>query len=394
MASNRFTIIIAATVISLLGILITVSYSSTVAGSNRLITDHMSNAPNQSLALPPLSNTMGTWVDLDSDKESQEFLTCDLAKSAEPENCCQPHHIELVKQQKFRIRTGNGDETMAPRSSADLVRLAANKRVTLLGDSMTNQVFEAMYEDMDYLHITIEEKDLHHKFHVDDNENGFEIWWRRFYVPEFNATIQSTKTYKYHYRKEEFAMTPSTANYALTPADNITDPFGMGDLMVTRREHMQWMIDQSDIVMFQMGYHYQPEYSLNGVRRTDDVAKVFEPTMHMLFAWFHDIRKQTGKRFLIRDILPTNTRDLVQEALCSQKTYRYDQENAVLQKLAKKYDLPFVQTEKFYLDKGHAKVGVRQESKKIDCLHYCMNRFIYAPVINALYEAIYTELYA
>ncbi|KAJ3237028.1 hypothetical protein HDU78_004292 [Chytriomyces hyalinus] len=234
----------------------------------------------------------------------------------------------------YRKHPFDGDETVAPCSSADLVRLAANKRVTLLGDSMTNQVFEALYGDTEYLGITVVEKDLRHKFQVDDNETG---------------SKSGGDAYKYHYREEKFAMTPSTANYSLIPADNITDPFGMDDLMVTRRKHMQWMIDQSDI---------------------------------------------TGKLFLLRDILPTNTRDLVHDKLCGQKTYRYDQENALLQKLAKKYELPFVRTEQFYFDKGHAKVGVRYETKKTDCLHYCMNRFIYASVINALYEAIYTELHA
>ncbi|KAI8840857.1 hypothetical protein BJ741DRAFT_646967 [Chytriomyces cf. hyalinus JEL632] len=352
MATNRFAIVIAATIISLLGIFLALSFSSNTAESNRLITEHFLNSPT----LPPLSTADGTW-------------------------------------QKFRIRTGNGDETLAPRTSADLVKLAANKRVMLMGDSMTNQVFEALYSDMDYLGIKVVEKDLHHKCHVDENQNGFEVWWRRFYVPMFNTTIQTTKTYKYHYHKEEFALTPSTANLSLTRTENITDPFKMDDLMVTRREHVQWMIDQSDIILFQMGYHYQPELSLNGKRRNDNAAKLFEPTMHMLFAWFHDIRNQTGKRFIVRDILPTNNRDLVHEKLCNQQTFRYDQENALLQKLAQQYDLPFVQTEQFYLDKGHAKVGVRKESKKIDCLHYCMNQFIYAPVINALYEAMYTDLF-
>ncbi|KAJ3259904.1 hypothetical protein HDU77_001624, partial [Chytriomyces hyalinus] len=103
----------------------------------------------------------------------------------EKENCCQQHHIDLAHQQKFRIRTGNGDETVAPRSSADFVKLAANKRVFLMGDSMTNQVFEVLYADMDHLGIKVVEMDLRHKFHVDDNENGFEVWWRRFYVPFF-----------------------------------------------------------------------------------------------------------------------------------------------------------------------------------------------------------------
>ncbi|KAJ3259898.1 hypothetical protein HDU77_001618 [Chytriomyces hyalinus] len=390
MATNRFAIVIAATIISLLGILLSLSYSSNTTESNRLITEHFLNSPT----LPPLPTTNGTWVNLKSRKEFTDFLTCNLTKSAEKENCCQQHHIDLAHQQKFLIRTGNGDESVAPRSSADFVKLAANKRVFLMGDSMTNQVFEALFSDMDHLGIEVVEMDLRHKFHVDENENGFEVWWRRFYVPMFNATIQTTKTYKYHYHKEEFAMTPSTANLSLTDAENITDPFKMSDLMVTRREHVQWMIDQSDIILFQMGYHYQPEVSMNGIRRTDNVAKLFEPTMHMLFAWFYDIRNQTGKRFIVRDLLPTNNRDLVHEKLCNQKAYRYDQENALLQKLAQQYDFPFVQTEQFYLDKGYAKVGVRKDTKKIDCLHYCMNRFIYAPVINALYEAIYKDLFA
>ncbi|KAI8823943.1 hypothetical protein BJ741DRAFT_671919 [Chytriomyces cf. hyalinus JEL632] len=113
-------------------------------------------------------------------------------------------------------------------------------------------------------------------------------------------------TYKYHYRKEEFG-----ANYALTREDKVADPFPMDDSMVTRREQMQWMLDQSDIVVFQMGYHYQPEYSLDGIRRNDDAAKLFKPTIHLLFAWFHDVRKDTGKRFIMRDILPVNKRDLL-----------------------------------------------------------------------------------
>ncbi|KAI8823210.1 hypothetical protein BJ741DRAFT_672183 [Chytriomyces cf. hyalinus JEL632] len=117
--------------------------------------------------------------------------------------------------------------------------------------------------------------------------------------------------YKYHYRKEEFGLTASTANYALTREDKVADPFPMDVGMVTRREQIQWMLDQSDIVVFQMGYHYQPEYSLDGIRCNDDAAKLFKPTIHLLFAWFHDVRKDTGKRFMMRDILPVNKRDLL-----------------------------------------------------------------------------------
>ncbi|KAI8823922.1 hypothetical protein BJ741DRAFT_671900 [Chytriomyces cf. hyalinus JEL632] len=94
------------------------------------------------------------------------------------------------------------------------------------------------------------------------------------------GTRDCTMTYKYHYRKEEFG-----ANYALTREDKVADPFPM------------------DVGM--------PEYSLDGIRRNDDAAKLFKPTMHLLFAWFHDVRKDTGKRFIMRDIVPVNKRDLL-----------------------------------------------------------------------------------
>ncbi|KAJ3223300.1 hypothetical protein HDU81_009283, partial [Chytriomyces hyalinus] len=148
--SKRFETVIAATIISLLTIILTVYYIRNTTESTRLITDHLFNTPNPSLPLPPLSTAMGIWIDLESYEESQQF----------------------VKQQKFRIRTGTGNETVSPRNSADFVKLTTNKRITLLGDSMTNQIYEALYGDMDHFGIKPVEKEIRHKFHVNDNENG------------------------------------------------------------------------------------------------------------------------------------------------------------------------------------------------------------------------------
>ncbi|KAJ3390272.1 hypothetical protein HDU80_011311 [Chytriomyces hyalinus] len=405
MKIHAISVVNAAAIISVITILLTGLYASDMTSFERVRIDvdaeigskvtaiRNSNISDASL-LPPLSNTMGAWFDLATYTDAKAVLECNISKSAEPENCCSKHHILLATQQQFRIRTGDGSTTVNPRNSVDLLRLAANKRITFLGDSMTNQVFETLYKNMDHLGIRIVEDDLRHRFPDDDGGEGLEIWWRRFHVPMFNSTVQCTMMYKYHYREEEFRMTASTANYTLTGEDKVVDPFPMNDGMVTRREQMQWILDQSDIVVFQIGYHYQPEYSLDGIRRNDDTAKVFKPTIHLLFAWFHDIRKDTGKRFIIRDILPVNKRDLLHGQICSQASLNYSVENAVLEKQSMKYGFPFVRTEHFYADKGHAKVGLRQESKKIDCLHYCMNQFIYAPVINALYEAMYFDLFS
>ncbi|KAJ3224356.1 hypothetical protein HDU81_008613 [Chytriomyces hyalinus] len=403
MKSNGISVVNAAAIISLVSIILTGLYASNMTSFERVVIHlsteigsnitamRYSNISNTTIP-PPLSNAMGAWFDLATYSDAKAFLECNISKSAEHENCCSKHHIELATQQQFRIRTADGNTTVNPRNSADLLRLVSNRRITFLGDSMTNQVFETLYKDMDHLGIYIVEDDLRHRFPDDDRGEGFEIWWRRFHVPEFNATVQCTMMYKYHYRKEEFGMTVSTANYALKREDKVGDPFAMDDSMVIRREQMQWILNQSDIIVFQMGYHYQPEYSLDGKRRNDEIAKLFKPTIHLLFAWFHDIRKDTGKRFIMRDILPVNKRDLQHGQICSQASLRYNVENAVLENMSMKYGFPFVRTEHFYVDKGHAKVGLRQETKKIDCLHYCMNRFIYAPVINALYEVLFFDL--
>ncbi|KAI8823927.1 hypothetical protein BJ741DRAFT_633603 [Chytriomyces cf. hyalinus JEL632] len=74
-----------------------------------------SNNSNASL-LPRLSNTMGAWFDLANYAGAKAFLECNIFKSAEPENCCSKHHIELATQQ-FRIRTGDGNATVNPRNS-------------------------------------------------------------------------------------------------------------------------------------------------------------------------------------------------------------------------------------------------------------------------------------
>ncbi|KAI8820321.1 hypothetical protein BJ741DRAFT_639260 [Chytriomyces cf. hyalinus JEL632] len=126
MTIHGIPVVNAAAIISVISILLTGLYASDMTsfgihisadiGSN--VTAILNSNNSNASLLPRLSNTMGAWFDLATYADAKAFLECNIFKSAEPENCCSKHHIELATQQQFRIRTGDGNATVNPRNSA------------------------------------------------------------------------------------------------------------------------------------------------------------------------------------------------------------------------------------------------------------------------------------
>ncbi|KAJ3402103.1 hypothetical protein HDU80_005370 [Chytriomyces hyalinus] len=312
----------------------------------------------------PLSNKHGSWVNLTSSEEvTMAHGHCFIETR---HGCCLPQHVTQAAQKKFMYTLPDGAKA-EPRTVVDIFTLLNSKRLTFLGDSMSEQIVEALLIQLTQRKIQIVKEtpfDL-----IPGASLGRKPFpsLKRFSLPQFNATLQYVKSYR-------FAPSAELDRFAA----------GTGAKFVLSPQQLSFVLDASDVVVANYGMHY--------IRLKEKSA--FHPAMTALVEAFAAERlKPNGlnKKFILRDMLPNFSAQLPNPSapsLCSKRKVRlYKGHNRFLKGLADKFSMPFWEGQ-LYRDRADAKLGLRKDGKR-DCVHFCHNVFIFEPVINGLYSVLF-----
>ncbi|KAI8833469.1 hypothetical protein BJ741DRAFT_691068 [Chytriomyces cf. hyalinus JEL632] len=310
----------------------------------------------------PLPNKHGAWVNLTSSGETATaFEDCFIETQ---HGCCLPQHMTPAAQKRFMYTLPDGTKVQ-PRTVVDIFTLLPTKRLTIIGDSMSEQVFEGLLMQLTQMKVQIETSS--------DPIPGARLGrkpfpvLKRFYLPQFNATLQYAKSYR-------FALNAKFAQYAS----------GINSTYTLSPEQLSFVLSESDVIVVNFGLHY-----ISKKEKSE-----FHPAMTALVEAFAAERlKQNGltKKFIIRDLFPSfsSIPNPSRPGLCSKRhVVFYKWYNRLLKGLAKKYSMTFWEVGYLYNDRADAKLGLTKTGKR-DCLHFCHNVFIFEPVINGLYSVLF-----
>ncbi|KAI8621621.1 hypothetical protein BC830DRAFT_1093497 [Chytriomyces sp. MP71] len=361
--------------------LITSTTKSTVlpANNSAALESHSDSITFQENELPPpISNKFGKWVDLNQ-TNAVVFPQC------ANHQCCLPFHYNEAKQKKFILRVpdspGVGFIESEPRGALELLRILRNKRISFVGDSLSLQTFAAFSFLLDINNVTRETV----KSALPGQNLGIHrIDLLSFYVPEFNVTVRATKTYRYFFNESEYESVP-VRNRLEKKAYAFPDP--MNTKLLMSREQMLWMINVSDIFVFNLGMFYLKA----------DTAKLYKPTLQTLFSTFESIRAEIpNKLFVTRDVLPNHSiNSSLSSHVCPNKPISHVYQNKILREVSEEYDIPLMQIEQFYVDRPELKRGLYPTAANRtlwDCLHFCHSPHTFSPFFNGLYEIIYEKI--
>ncbi|KAI8833470.1 hypothetical protein BJ741DRAFT_270662 [Chytriomyces cf. hyalinus JEL632] len=313
----------------------------------------------------PLSNKHGSWVNLTSSKEiAIAHGDCFIETQ---HGCCLPQHVTQAAQKRFVYTLPDGANA-EPRTVADIFTLLNSKRLSIIGDSISEQIFEALLIQLAQKKIqAVQEASFNPIPGTSLGRKPFPSL-KRFYLPQFNATLQYVKSYR-------FAPSAEFDRFAA----------GSGAKLVLSSQQLSFVLDVSDVVVANYGMHY--------IRLKEKTA--FRPAMTALVEAFAAERlKPNGlnKKFILRDMLPNFSAQLPNPSapsLCSKRKVRlYKGHNRFLKEMADKFSMPFWEEGQLYRDRADAKLGLRKDGKR-DCVHFCHNVFIYEPVINGLYSVLF-----
>ncbi|KAJ3223545.1 hypothetical protein HDU81_009128, partial [Chytriomyces hyalinus] len=295
----------------------------------------------------PLSNKHGSWVNLTSSEEvASAYGDCFIRTK---HGCCLKQHVTQTAQKRFMYSLPDGAKA-EPRTEqifeALLIQLT-QKRIQIVKDSSLDPIPGATL-----------------------GRKPFPIL-KRFYLPQFNATLQYARSYR-------FAPTVELDRFAART----------GAKFVLSLEQLSFVLGASDVVVANYGMHY--------IRLKEKA--VFIPAMTALVEAFAAERlKPSGlnKEFILRDMLPNFSAQLPNPSapsLCSTRKVRlYKGHNRLLKELANNFSMAFWEEGQLYRDRADAKLGLRKDGKR-DCVHYCHNVFIFEPIINGLYSVLFGQM--
>ncbi|KAI9347593.1 hypothetical protein BDR26DRAFT_46735 [Obelidium mucronatum] len=181
--------------------------------------------------LKPLSNSHGKWINLENFYEIERAIGSNHTTFKTRHGSCYPYHIQQATQQKFVIQTSN-NTSISPRAAPDLFELLRSKKVTIIGDSISEQIYEALL--LSALDNRISITPLAAISSIPGDITGSMVGYR---IPAFDVTLSLVKSYR-------------------VQLYNTTDPIDSARKFVLSESQLLWVLKNSHVAIINFGMHY------------------------------------------------------------------------------------------------------------------------------------------
>ncbi|KAJ3191269.1 hypothetical protein HK101_007918 [Irineochytrium annulatum] len=353
------------------------------------------------------TSTPEEWTNLSPDESSTVVSDCDVFKSVPVDpslafakiRCCTARHA-AAPQRKYTPPYEAGPL----RTAVDVVNLLRDRTLTLMGDSLSEQVYLAllaglrMQSDVNYHPV----RAMNSTRVIPGSRPGYSeevpCFWAPLHIPATNTTVALAKMYLYDEDGVDLPWPPRSAGVDGTEHDHGVSrwPVRSRAKMFCTKDQLVWVAERSDVIAFNLGAHYLG---------SADKVSIFNDTMTSVARWLDMINsdpppsplssssgdgvaplsQRRARLGFMREYLPKHDDGNAPEdgndpattgTTCSRDIHP-DPHNQIMAEAARRNGVPLQKCADAYKNRTEAHTGFRAgKGGGYDCLHWCFNRFV------------------